>query len=253
VFDAQFSASQDACRAHGHDQWPAIVSNAKCARFSSRGSGDSPQSPANAAPQVGHSLHMLPPLPPAQLVTIPEHSPFTHPSVPFLFCPSPFLSPPSPFLTPHEDTPMLTCSGCRVARFCSAGHRKIAPAKVALGGSPTTGVSISELTWRKFQKLLTQRRACCPGLPRAGACTLESSLRCLRTSDRLVLRGVCVYYCRTYYKAVRGGGDGTLEEPGTITQGAPVFPGSSRLGIEPKTPGWLVQDPTTRPIGDLGC
>jgi len=26
------------------------------------------------------------------------------------------------------------------------------------------------------------------------------------------------------------------EEPGTLTQGAPVFPGSSRLGIEPKTP-----------------
>jgi hypothetical protein len=32
---------------------------------------------------------------------------------------------------------------------------------------------------------------------------------------------------------------------GTLTQGAPVFPGSSRLGIEPKTPGWLVQDSTT--------
>ncbi len=64
---------------------------------------------------------------------------------------------------------------------------------------------------------------------------------------------MCVYYCRTYYKAVRGGGEesGTREEPGTLTQGAPVFPGSSRLGIEPKTPGWLVQDPTTRPIGDL--
>ena len=45
--------------------------------------------------------------------------------------------------------------------------------------------------------------------------------------------------------------DGTREEPGTLTQGAPVFPGSSRLGIETKTPGWLVQDPTTRPIGDL--
>jgi hypothetical protein len=44
---------------------------------------------------------------------------------------------------------------------------------------------------------------------------------------------------------------GTREEPGTLTQGAPVFPGSSRLGSEPKTPGWLVQDPTTRPIGDL--
>ncbi len=25
------------------------------------------------------------------------------------------------------------------------------------------------------------------------------------------------------------------EEPGTLTQGAPVFPGSSRLGIEPIT------------------
>jgi hypothetical protein len=34
---------------------------------------------------------------------------------------------------------------------------------------------------------------------------------------------------------------GTREEPGTLIQGAPVFPGSSRLGIEPKTPGWLVQ------------
>ena len=33
---------------------------------------------------------------------------------------------------------------------------------------------------------------------------------------------------------------GTREEPGTLTQGAPVFHGSSRLGIEPKTPGWLV-------------
>ena len=30
---------------------------------------------------------------------------------------------------------------------------------------------------------------------------------------------------------------GTREEPGTLTKGAPVFPGSSRLGIEPKTPG----------------
>jgi hypothetical protein len=49
---------------------------------------------------------------------------------------------------------------------------------------------------------------------------------------------------------------GTREEPCTLTQGAPVFPGSSRLGIEPKTPGWLVpcksQPPgDLRPIGDL--
>ncbi len=44
-------------------------------------------------------------------------------------------------------------------------------------------------------------------------------------------------------------GPGPVEEPGTLTQGAPVFPGSSRLGIEPSTPevlaAWLVQDRTT--------
>jgi hypothetical protein len=44
---------------------------------------------------------------------------------------------------------------------------------------------------------------------------------------------------------------GTREEPSTLTQGTSLFPGSSRLGIEPKTPGWLVQDPTTRLTGDL--
>ena len=41
--------------------------------------------------------------------------------------------------TRGEDTPMLTCSGCRVARFCSADHQKIASKKAALGGSLTTG------------------------------------------------------------------------------------------------------------------
>ncbi len=58
-------------------------------------------------------------------------------------------------------------------------------------------------------------------------------------------KAVCVYYCRTYYKAVRGGG-GTREEPGTlITQGGALFSLVPlvwvSLGIEPKTPGWLVQ------------
>jgi hypothetical protein len=41
-------------------------------------------------------------------------------------------------------------------------------------------------------------------------------------------------------RCMEGNRPGTREEPGTLTQGAPVFPGSSRLGIEPKTPGWLV-------------
>jgi len=41
--------------------------------------------------------------------------------------------------TRGEDTPMLTCSGCRVARFCSADHQKMASKKAALGGSLWTG------------------------------------------------------------------------------------------------------------------
>jgi hypothetical protein len=34
---------------------------------------------------------------------------------------------------------MLNCSGCRVARFCSADHQKIASKKDALGWSLWTG------------------------------------------------------------------------------------------------------------------
>jgi hypothetical protein len=37
---------------------------------------------------------------------------------------------------------------------------------------------------------------------------------------------------------------GHVEEPGTLTQGAPVFPGSSRLRIEPKLKGgWCKTEP----------
>jgi hypothetical protein len=41
-------------------------------------------------------------------------------------------------------------------------------------------------------------------------------------------RGLCGLVCPSRTR--------TREEPGTLIQGAPVFPGSSRLGIEPKTP-----------------
>ena len=41
--------------------------------------------------------------------------------------------------TRGEDTPMLTCNGCRVARFCCADHQRMASKKPALGGSLTTG------------------------------------------------------------------------------------------------------------------
>ena len=39
---------------------------------------------------------------------------------------------------------------------------------------------------------------------------------------------------------------GTREDPGTLKQGAPVFPGSSRLGIEPKQGGWCKTQPPGR-------
>jgi hypothetical protein len=38
-----------------------------------------------------------------------------------------------------KDRPMLTCSGCRVARFRSADHQKMASKKAALGGRLWTG------------------------------------------------------------------------------------------------------------------
>ena len=41
--------------------------------------------------------------------------------------------------TRGEDTPMLTCSGCRVARFCSENHQKMASKKAALGGRAAQG------------------------------------------------------------------------------------------------------------------
>jgi hypothetical protein len=38
-----------------------------------------------------------------------------------------------------KDTPMLTCSGCRVARFCSTDHQKMASRKASLGGNMLEG------------------------------------------------------------------------------------------------------------------
>ena len=42
--------------------------------------------------------------------------------------------------TQGEDTPMLTCSCCRVARFCSADHQKMASKKASLVGCLCTGL-----------------------------------------------------------------------------------------------------------------
>ena len=62
---------------------------------------------------------------------------------------------------------------------------------------------------------------------------------------------MCLLLQDLLQSCARGGGGewrtcaGTREEPGTLTQGAPVFPGSSRLGIEPKTPGGTREEPGT--------
>jgi len=64
-------------------------------------------------------------------------------------------------------------------------------------------------------------------MPQVTVGTCVPTVTYLCDATRIV--GVCVYYCSTYYKAVREGGGGTREDPGTLTQGAPVFPGSSRL------------------------
>ena len=39
------------------------------------------------------------------------------------------------YQTRGEDAQMLTCGGCRVARFCSADHQKMASKSVTSGGS----------------------------------------------------------------------------------------------------------------------
>ena len=43
------------------------------------------------------------------------------------------------YQTRGEDAQMLTCGGCRVARFCSADHQKMASKSVASGGSLLEG------------------------------------------------------------------------------------------------------------------
>jgi hypothetical protein len=50
--------------------------------------------------------------------------------------------------TRGEDTPMLTCSGCRAARF----HHKMASKKIALGGSLATGNKSCRLSQRRQQR-----------------------------------------------------------------------------------------------------
>jgi hypothetical protein len=59
-----------------------------------------------------------------------------------------------------EHRPMLTCSGCRVARFCSADHQKMASKKAAFGRSLTTGrhEDICGL-FKKWRKVVKDRVA----------------------------------------------------------------------------------------------
>jgi tetratricopeptide (TPR) repeat protein len=66
--------------------------------------------------------------------------------------------------TRGEETPMLTCSGCRVARFCSADHQKMASKNAALGGSLTTerhkDICLVLSKWREVVKDGVARDSC---------------------------------------------------------------------------------------------
>ena len=61
--------------------------------------------------------------------------------------------------------------------------------------------------------------------PRAGACTLASSLRCLRTSDRLVLRGVMKIRKN---RPPPGDAGAVLQEPASAYPEARMLPGLPR-------------------------
>ena len=69
---------------------------------------------------------------------------------------------------------------------------------------------------------------------------------------------VVVYYCRTYVKAVRGGGrekgvrvlwDATSR--GLCGRVGPPRTHAHRVGVEPKTPGWDAHALSHQPSGDL--
>jgi hypothetical protein len=47
----------------------------------------------------------------------------------------------APGQTRGEDTPMLKCSGCRVAKFCSADHQKTARKKATFGRESVDGAA----------------------------------------------------------------------------------------------------------------
>lgn len=67
-------------------------------------------------------------------------------------------------LTRSEDAPMLTCSGCRVARFCSVEHQKMSSKKAAGGGCLWKGrhkdVCAVLGTWRRALKLYRPGHDC---------------------------------------------------------------------------------------------
>ena len=66
------------------------------------------------------------------------------------------------------ETRMLTCSGCRVARFCCRGHQKMASKKAVHGGSLVTGrhsyICGVLSTWRKVVKEGVPPDSCCEDL-----------------------------------------------------------------------------------------
>ena len=51
-----------------------------------------------------------------------------------------------------DDSPMLTCNGCHVARFCNKDDKKMASKRAAAGGSVfnVRHKDICALLWQKY-------------------------------------------------------------------------------------------------------
>ena len=83
---------------------------------------------------------------------------------------------------------------------------------------------------------------------------LQDLLQSCSRGGRRIVEDMCyerrraeAYVCPS--RTNERGGEGYCVKEGGGEEGE--CNGSSRLGIEPTTPGWLAQDPTTSPSGDL--
>ena len=102
------------------------------------------------------------------------------------------------FAAAGDDTPMLTCSGCRVERFCSADHQMMASKKAVLGGNlggtrisaeySASGARSSKTVWHLTPALQTWWRCC------SDVCAMPQRRRGSARCSSL-MTGHVLFYC----------------------------------------------------------